>query len=378
MTFTVLSDADVKGVLTSLTPLDINRLAEALEDALQQFSCRGERQYQPSRAVVTRPNGQISLFMPATTPEFNCVKMIGLPTERNVSGPQDPASAKSIAAVLTLCDASGQAIGVLNAEELTAFRTALGSMLLYRFRKSTENIVVFGAGKQALWHVRLALMLRGSDIRTVTVVNRSAWRSRQLLDTLLKDDQSQRNSDVQIRLFDPSAQSDTQNSLESLLVDADAIFCTTPSTEELFPAEFLTSDKSRGKTRYVAAVGSYRPDMVEIPPSFLNFVVDGGASNNDYGRFGSAIAVDTLHGCLEEAGEIMKAGIVEDPGKILEVGEILNLRSFGVDSENTNKWLRDGLVIYKSVGMGVMDLAMAKEVFGLAIKKNLGVTIPVL
>ena len=35
-------------------------------------------------------------------------------------------------------------------------------------------------------------------------------------------------------------------------------------------------------------------------------------------------------------------------------------------------------VIYKSVGMGVIDLAMAKEVFGLAITKSLGVTIPVL
>ena len=33
------------------------------------------------------------------------------------------------------------------------------------------RIVVFGAGKQALWHVRLALALRGDEIKHSAIVN---------------------------------------------------------------------------------------------------------------------------------------------------------------------------------------------------------------
>ncbi|KAL4872606.1 hypothetical protein BDV12DRAFT_161851 [Aspergillus spectabilis] len=71
-----------------------------------------------------------------------------------------------------------------HSEEFTASRTSLGSKLLYQHRHRTENIVVFGAGKQALWHLRLALVLYGSDIQTVTIINRCAKRAQQLIDRL--------------------------------------------------------------------------------------------------------------------------------------------------------------------------------------------------
>lgn len=43
----------------------------------------------------------------------------------------------------------GKPIGFLNAEELTAFRTALASSLLMSRRSKVKTITVFGAGKQA-------------------------------------------------------------------------------------------------------------------------------------------------------------------------------------------------------------------------------------
>lgn len=72
-------------------------------------------------------------------------------------------------------------MGILNAAEVTAFRTALGSMLLYVHRRRTGSVLVFGAGAQARWHIRLALLLRGEEIRHIAVVNRSRVRAEELV-----------------------------------------------------------------------------------------------------------------------------------------------------------------------------------------------------
>ena len=113
------------------------------------------------------------LFMPSTLPTGSSVKVIGAPPATSSKPPRG--------AVLVF-DSDGKATGLLNAEEFTGFRTALGSILMYQHRKHTERIVIYGAGMQALWHVRQALVLRGGAskstpeerIRHITIVNESS------------------------------------------------------------------------------------------------------------------------------------------------------------------------------------------------------------
>lgn len=50
---------------------------------------------------------------------------------------------------LTIMENDGKPIGFINAEELTAFRTALASSLLMSRRSKIKTVTVFGAGKQA-------------------------------------------------------------------------------------------------------------------------------------------------------------------------------------------------------------------------------------
>ncbi|KAF7554628.1 hypothetical protein G7Z17_g2753 [Cylindrodendrum hubeiense] len=367
MAFTVLSDSHVKQILGSLSPADVSGLVASLENALVQYSCQDEKQYQPHRAVMARPDGQNTLYMPASTPDLVGFKIVGIskaPAPATASGIPPPA----LKSVLTLCDETGQAIGTLNAAELTSFRTALGSMLLYRFRRSTENIVVFGAGKQALWHIRLAILLKGKDIRNITIINRSAARTQQLIDTLTGA-QSEWPSHINLKIFDE--QNDRDAALEALIVDSDVIFCTTPSTQPLFPASFLTSDKAAAKTRFLSAIGSYRLDMQEIDPELLKLVVDPSSVFASSAYQGGIIAVDTLEGCLQEAGELVKAELSTD--KLLEIGRMLDPQSTA-DQPELKKWLADGLVIYKSVGVAIMDLAIGKSLLGLAKTRNIGLT----
>ncbi|CAM1510788.1 Fc.00g083010.m01.CDS01 [Cosmosporella sp. VM-42] len=369
MSFTILSDSDIKQILGALSPTDVSDLVQTLEQALVQYSCKNEQQYQPHRAVVSRPGGQVTLFMPASTEQLVGVKIVGIsPSNKPADVPKGSAPPPALKSAVTLCDATGQAIGVLNAAELTAFRTALGSMLMYRFRSATQKIVVFGAGKQALWHIRLAILLRGEDIRSITIVNRSSPRTQELVDTLSKDPTSEWPSHISLNVFEE--QVDRGSALEALVVDADVVFCTTPSTQPLFPATVLTSDKARAKTRFISAIGSYRLDMQEIDPDLLKQVVDPAGIFSD-SVYRSVVAVDSREGCLQEAGELVKAEIPTD--KMFEIGQIFQEKATS-DTSDLTKWLESGLVIYKSVGVGVMDLAIGRHLLDLAKARQIGIT----
>ncbi|CAI9628319.1 unnamed protein product [Alternaria burnsii] len=356
MTFTVLSDADVQTLLHNISQSDVQELASALNQALIQYSCNDELPYQPHRANVTRPNGQVSLFMPATTPSSIGVKIVGVAPSQTPPPGEKPKPA--LRSVLTICDELGQAVGVLNAAELTAFRTSLGSMLLYRYRKKTENIIVFGAGKQAEWHIRLAILFKGDDIRKITIVNRSTARAKDLVDSLT---QSKVGSHIKMEVFE-----EKENDLEDLITEADVMFCTTPSTSPLFPASYLLSDSGLSKSRFISAIGSYRLDMQEIDPELLKHI------SNPSGPFASqvhqgSITVDSIKGCMDEAGELVAAGL--KPEQMLEVGKMDGLRK----DEGVQKWLEEGFVVYKSVGVGIMDIAIGKSLMDLAAEKRVGV-----
>ena len=361
MTFTVLSDADIQALLSNLTQKDVHNLAFSLNGVLTQYSCNNEVPYQPHRANVTRPNGQVSLFMPATTPSSIGVKIVGVaPSQAPPPGEKPKPALRS---VLTICNEFGQAVGVLNAAELTAFRTSLGSMLLYQYRKATENVVVFGAGKQAEWHIRLAVLLKGQDIRKITIVNRSSARAKDLVESLVT---AGVGSHIQIGVFEGK-----EDEFEGLVKEADVIFCTTPSTTPLFPASYLASEAS--KSRYISAIGSYRLDMQEIDPELLTQITTPS------GPFApqvhnACIVVDSIKGCMDEAGELVKAGIATE--KMLEVGKIDGLRedeNVRGSDKSLGRWLQEGFVVYKSVGVGVMDIAIGKALMELSGEKSIGV-----
>lgn len=357
MTFTILSDNDVKAILSSLSREDVSKVADDFIQSLVQYSCHNEAQYQPERAVIKRGDHS-SLFMPATTPAHIGVKIVGISPAKPPSPDEKPKP--GLQATLTVCDAGGKAVGVLNAAEITAFRTALGSILLYRLRKRTENIVVFGAGAQARWHIRLALILRGEEIKKITIVNRGKARTDELVAGL-------RETGVPSHVALEVKQE--EQSLEDLLVEADVIFCGVPSTTPLFPASYLTSEKARQKTRYISAIGSYRLDMQEIDPELLKIIADPKGLFKDQ-VYQAKVAVDSAEGCLVESGELDRAEIRKDG--MLEVGKIQELRESG-SSDGLKEWLEDGFVVYKSVGVGIMDIAIGSKLLALAKEKGRGV-----
>jgi len=385
MALRILSNANVSELLHTLNAVDIATLLNTLGDALASYSVGQEHLFQCHRQAVDRDNGPTMLFMPATLPGCSSVKVVGVPapTPPQALTPSSPVPPKAISGAILVCDADGRASGLVNAAEITAFRTSLGSILAYQHRRRTANIVVFGAGKQALWHLRLALMLRGADIRSVVIVNRSEGRARGLLARLGEMDRvgvSSSSQHVHFSIVAAGSSPEQEIQLKSLVQNADVIFCTTPSRVPLFPGEWLLS-KGRGSAApFISAIGSYKLDMQELDPELLKAVVLDGKSpltSNTHtdgdGQSGEGVVmVDSLEACAQEAGEIVLAGLRMESQ--LEIGFIHDrLKTSDAESrERLVSWLEEGLVMYKSVGLGIMDLAVSNALLDLAVSKEVG------
>ena len=225
---------------------------------------------------------------------------------------------------VTLFSPLGEPVGILHASTLTAFRTALASLCLVSKRAQVRTLTVFGCGEQAYWHVRLALMLRGSTIRQVNLVNRRFSPSCSSILKRFYGIQAATKTregwtDCTFGVLTPGY-GEYRRLLEKQVLAADVIFCCTPSTEPLFDGAWLTTHEARRKGRLIVAIGSYTPQMKEIPSEVILQAVKphekGHAHFHKHVIEGGAVVVDTLDGALKEAGELIAAGLL--PTQLVE------------------------------------------------------------
>ncbi|KAL2433847.1 hypothetical protein ABEF95_011171 [Exophiala dermatitidis] len=288
---------------------------------------------------------------------------------------------------VTLLDATGIPMGIVNAEELTAFRTALAATIMLRRRTHVHTITVFGAGRQAYWHIRLALLLKGDEIRHVNIINRTFDRCIKLMQAFQFSETESRpewRSTIKFSAMSPGF-NDYGRLLKEEVRKADVIFCCTPSVDPLFPAEFLISPQGERKGRYISCIGSYAPHMCEIHPDVFRRAVEphrpGHRHHHKHAQQGGVIIVDSLESCLQEAGEIIQAKL--KPEHLVEIGELMMIKkavtaeseSGGSGEQGLADWLSRGNVIYKSVGMGLMDLVVAGDLIAMARERDIGTTV---
>jgi ornithine cyclodeaminase/alanine dehydrogenase-like protein (mu-crystallin family) len=121
------------------------------------------------------------------------------------------------------------------------------------------------------------------------------------------------------------------------------------------------------------------PHMFEVDPAILRAAVGGNGNSNI--RSSGVIVVDSLEGCLKESGEIIAAEL--RPDQLVELGELIMIRRAekrevemgGEEDPGLRRWLVEGDVVYKSVGIGVMDLCVGMDVVKLASERGIGTTV---
>ena len=398
---------------------------------------------QPQRIAIAAPNNRTTLFMPASTSTSRGMKVVSLnvaptpsepslPSSSSTTGSYSPSIASTISSEavsrtstassrssttpttpsspsvslsnlslkptsspsstesttpigsLQLLTPFGTPYAILAAEELTAFRTALASTLIFRRRNHVHSLTVFGAGKQAYWHIRLALLLRGNDVHHIDIVNRSFARAKDLMKKIhtSEDWADLRHDKLKLSIVS-SEYGEYTRLLKEHVRSADVLFLCTPSTYPLFPAEYLTSSEGRKKGRYMSAIGSYRPHMCEIHPDILRQAVapEHKHHHHRHAQKEGVIIVDSLDACMKEAGEVKQAGL--SPEQLVELGELLmvkkavmkELEMGGEGEKGLRRWLEGGNVIYKSVGLGLMDICVGEGVVQLARARGVGTTV---
>lgn len=79
------------------------------------------------------------------------------------------------------------------------------------------------------------------------------------------------------------------------------------------------------------------------------------------------VYVDSREACLQEAGEIIMGGIPKT--QLVELGEVFPSGTDGINATNGRN------VVYKSVGIGYMDLVVGKKLLDFAKEEGLGVEV---
>ncbi|MGH7477020.1 MAG: ornithine cyclodeaminase family protein [Longimicrobiales bacterium] len=239
----------------------------------------------------------------------------------------------AISALMILLDAAtGQPLAVLEGAELTALRTGAASGLATRLLAPEDAGVValFGAGVQARTQLEAVRAVR--SVREVRVVARSLASAQAFVAGL---------EDVPTRaLRDPQA----------ALADADLIITATSSAQPVFPGRAVEAGA------HINAIGAYTPEMRELDGELIRR---------------SALVVDSRAAALAEAGDVilaLRAGLITETHIRAELGEIVNGTAEG-------RRTAAEITVFKSVGVALQDLALAREALTRAEALGLGTVV---
>ncbi len=277
----------------------------------------------PLRTRLPLPDSEaLSLFMPAyvhsTDGQALAIKIVSL-------FPTNPARGLAYiqAAVLVFDPGTGRAIALLEGSSLTAIRTgaAGGAALDLLARKDSRVAAIFGAGAQGRTQLEAACTAR--KIETAYIFDANHEKAQAFAEEMKGKDSIPK--DIRVA-----------RSSKEAIENADVVCTATTSTKPVF------DDKDLKAGTHISAVGSYTPEMQEVPAETLQR---------------ARIFVDSRTASLEEAGDLIqpiRAGLFDESHICGEIGEVISGKKAGRQAE-------DEITYFKSVGIAVQD-AMAAQI----------------
>ena len=312
--------------------LPMKQAIEAMKMAYASLS--GGTAVAPLRTSLSIPDSEaLSLFMPAyvSAQDGNAlaVKVVSL-------FPGNPARGLAFiqAAVLVFDAETGQTIALLEGSSLTAIRTgaAGGAAVDLLARPDSKVAAIFGAGAQGRTQLEAACEAR--PLETAFVYDTDANKAK----TFVEEMRGRGSIPSDLRVA---------SSAREAIEQADIICTATTSTTPVF------EDRDVRPGTHISAVGSYTPEMQEVPAETL---------------LRARIFIDSHTASMEEAGDLLKpiqAGLF-DPSHICgELGEVVLGKIPGRGSP-------DEITYFKSVGIAVQDALAARVALANAREMGLG------
>ena len=282
---------------------------------------------------VEKYNGQ-ALFMPgkiSSNEEKVGIKIVSVyPNNAQYNLPSVPST------VLMIDSKTGIVNGLLDGTYLTALRTAAlqGAATDILARKDSKIATLIGTGGQAFEQARALLTVR--NLEELRVVGRNFEKTKKFVEKL-KNELSEFSTNIL-----------AYEHANEAVKDSDIITTVTTSTTPTFDAKYVKDGT------HINGIGSFTPDMIELPTELIN-------KNNK-------IYFDTNDGVLSEAGDILLPLDNELITKNDFKGELGDLvLNPAIGRENNNE-----ITIFKSVGTAVLDIACGYEIISKAQELNLG------
>lgn len=313
----VLNQQDIESLLT------LHEVIDAVEAAILAYE--SQQVIVPQRMHLD--NGANTLLcMPSWGESFFGTKLVAV-----IPGNREKNLPVTNGAMLLNDGETGMPLALLNASKLTALRTgALGAIGIKLLTPPSENSIgLIGLGVQGLHQAIFACAVR--PIKTVYYLKRSETAIQQLEEFVHKT-----FPDVNL---EPCA------TASDLLLRTNTIILATTSSTPVLP-----NDEAQLSGKHFIGIGSYKVSMQEIPDAVF--------------RLAGELAIDSEF-ARHETGDIINPlqSHLLTTENVFTIGKLLT----GKRTINVNR-----TTVYKSAGMALFDLYVAKAMYGSALNKGVG------
>lgn len=314
-------------------------MRDAIEANKEAFSIFNKNEcVTPLRTNISADDGKGSiLFMPSYSESLQSagLKVVSVfPENAKIGKPVTPAS-------VILVDAkNGEVICILDGTYVTKLRTgaASGAAIDLLALKNAKIGALIGTDGQA--DMQLAAMLEARDLDEVRIYSRNIEK----VESFIKD--------VKKSLSGYISKNNTKLipvcSSDEAIENADIVVLVTTSKSPVINGEKLKDGA------FVSGVGSYMPDMHEIDEITL--------------KRASKIYFDSKEAVLSEAGCIitpLNKKVISKVDFTGDLGELILGRISGRKNEKE-------IIVFKTVGIGIMDLVAARKIYDKALERNIG------
>lgn len=313
----LLSKEDIKKVFTMKDAIETNK------ECFKLFS-QGKSEV-PLRTTIQAPNHNgVFLFMPSYIEELDVagLKVVNIFPE-NVKDNLPTAPAQ----VLLIDGKTGIVTAILDGTYVTQLRTGASSGAAFDLFaiKNAKIGALIGTGGQAA--TQLEAMMVARDLDEIRVFDLDKNRMKKFVSEMQEEFKYYNTKIVEALSSDDA------------IDNADIIVTVTPSTKPVFDGTKI----KKGAT--ISCVGAYQHHMQELDPAVLPRA--------------SKIYFDSQEAVLAESGDILiplEQGTITEEDFTGDIGDVLLGKVVGREND-------DEIIIYENVGIGVLDLMTARDIY---------------
>lgn len=297
-----------------------------MEEAFKELA--NDHTLQPLRSLMWLPDKKGLLgMMPAYSADK---KIVGIKVISAFSGNREFGLPSHQGAVLLFESEKGQLLAMVDADEITAIRTAAASGLATKLlaRDIPSTLAILGSGTQAMQHIYAMLCVR--KINAIKIWSRDPVHASELAE----------QTEAKHNLM-PLVARDAKEAV----VGADIICTCTASATPVVMGEWVK------KGAHINAVGSCTPVTRELDTAAIAR---------------AELFTDKYESLFKESGDFLipkKEGVIGDEHAKGELSEVITGTKKGRSNE-------EEITIFKSLGLAIEDIYAANHVYQCISQKN--------